>query len=136
MQRELTILQRLRSDDVAPSAMENTGLMIRSVQANLVRVLNTREGDALIQPTFGMPPPNEIVHAFSGAVARMTKKIRSSIEDFEPRLSDVEIVHLESPDDPLTLKFQVQARLTASSSGSWVSFMLRFDPSGRITLRQ
>jgi len=134
--RELTILQRLRSDDVAPSAMENTGLMIRSVQANLVRILNTREGDAQTRPNYGMPPPNEIVHAFSGAVARMTKKIRQSIEDFEPRLADIEIVHLESPDDPLTLKFQIQAKLIASSSGSWISFVLRFDPSGRITLNR
>ena len=59
------------------------------------------------------------------------------LERYEPRLKDVEVIHVKNDDKTqLTLQFQVQARLVGSTTTSWVSFLTRMDPSGRISLRR
>jgi type VI secretion system protein len=133
---ELTILERLRRGDAAArSTGEDTDLLIRSIEANVARLLNAREGSAPAQPDYGMPPPSEIVHAFPRAVSRVQRHVKDLLERYEPRLADVDVVHLETG-DKLSLRFQIQARLATSSSAMWVSYELKFDPSGRVTLRR
>jgi len=136
--RELTILERLRRGEEPSqrSAVENTSLLIRSIQNNIARILNSRELHAPAQPDYGVPAPCEIVYSFPSAITRMQRKIKDCLEKYEPRLSDIEILHVESEEkEKLTLQFQVQARLKTSTNTSWVSFLTRMDPSGRISLR-
>lgn len=136
MPHELTILERLRRGDAAvpKSSVEDTDQLIRSIEQNVARVLNAREGSAPAQPDYGMPAPSEIVHAFPRAVGRVQRHVKVLLERFEPRLTDVEVVHLENEADKLSLRFRIQARLATSPSSMWVSYDLKFDPSGRVTL--
>jgi type VI secretion system protein len=136
MPHELTILERLRRGDavVPKTSVEDTDQLIRSIEQNVARVLNAREGSAPAQPDYGMPAPSEIVHAFPRAVGRVQRHVKQLLERFEPRLSDVEVVHLENEADKLSLRFRIQARLATSPSSMWVSYDLKFDPSGRVTL--
>lgn len=138
MPHELTILERLRRGDAArpQSSIEDTDLLVRSIEGNLTRLLNAREGSAAAQPDYGMPPPSEIVHAFPRAVSRVQRHVKNLLERFEPRLGDVEVVHLENEADKLSLRFRIQARLATSPSAMWVTYDLKFDPSGRVTLRR
>lgn len=138
MPHELTILERLRRGAAAgpSSSVEDVDLLMRSIEANLARLLNAREGSAAAQPDYGMPPPSEIVHAFPRAVTRVQQHVKRLLERFEPRLCDLEVTHLENEQDKLSLRFQIQARLATSPSAMWVSYALRFDPSGRVTLRR
>jgi type VI secretion system protein len=136
--RELTVLERLRRGDAAraSSSVEDVDLLVRSIEANLTRLLNAREGSSLARPDYGMPAPSEIVHAFPRAVTRVQTHVTNLLVRFEPRLCDVEVTHLEDAQDKLSLRFQIQARLATSPSAMWVSYALRFDPSGRVTLRR
>lgn len=138
MPHELTILERLRQGRAATatSAVEDVDLLLRSIEGNLGRLLNSREGSAVARPDYGMPPPSEIVHAFPRAVTRVQRHVKELLERFEPRLRDVEVTHLENEQDKLSLQFTIQARLATSPSAMWVSLSLRFDPSGRVTLRR
>ncbi len=138
MPHELTILERLRRGDAASasSSVQDVDALIRSIEANVARLLNAREGSALAQPDYGMPPPSEIVHAFPRAVTRVQRHVKNLLERFEPRLGSVEVTHIENEQDKLSLRFQIQARLATSPSEMWVSYALRFDPSGRVTLRR
>jgi type VI secretion system protein len=138
MAHELTVLERLRRGDAAgaPSSVQDLDLLMRSIEANLTRLLNAREGSAPAQPDYGMPPPSEIVHAFPRAVTRVQRHVKNLLERFEPRLTEVEVNHLENEQDKLSLRFQIQARLATSASAMWVTYALRFDPSGRVTLRR
>lgn len=138
MPRELTVLERLRRGDAgrATSSVEDVDLLIRSIEANLTRLLNAREGSSLARPDYGMPAPSEIVHAFPRAITRVQTHVKDLLVQFEPRLSDVEVTHLEDAQSKLSLNFQIQARLSTSPSAMWVSYVLRFDPSGRVTLRR
>ncbi|HBP23659.1 MAG TPA: type VI secretion system baseplate subunit TssE [Planctomycetes bacterium] len=139
MARELTILERLRRGE-EPSqrtAVEDTNLLGKSVQANVGRLLNARLEHAPAQPDYGVPAPSEIVYGYPSAVTRMQKHIKGLIDKYEPRLADVEVIHIESDErNQLTLQFQIQGRLCTSANSTWISFLTRFDPSGRISLRR
>lgn len=113
---------------------ENTREITRSVLRNLQHILNTRLGDAPAQPDLGMPSPSEITQASPDAVNLIMRNLRACIEKYEPRLSGIDIAHVEAGDEILTLRFQVTARLVVSKDGSTISFDTVVNPGGHIRL--
>ena len=111
MARELTLLERLRSgEEPTPghTAVENTNLLMRSVRDNISRILNAREAHALAQPDYGTPPPSEIVYGFPSSVGRMQRCIKTLLEKFEPRLGDIQVIHVENEHKHmLVLRYQL-----------------------------
>lgn len=137
MPRELTILERIRrGEPESPTATESVTDRIRSVSANVRRILNAREGSACAQLDYGMPAPSEIVHAFPHAVDRCKRQIQTLIERFEPRLSDLEVIHLEVESDPLKIYFQVSGKLRSDAGGTWLTLRVAYHPSGRVDVRR
>jgi type VI secretion system protein len=112
---------------------ENTLETNRSILRNLQRILNTRLGQAPAQMDMGMPSPSEIVQASPDAVGLVLKNLRSCIEKYEPRLGSIEINHVESEHDVLTLRYQVIARI-AGKNGRTLSFETMVDPQGHFRL--
>jgi len=113
---------------------ENTLERSRSILRNLQRILNTRLGHAPAQMDMGMPAPSDIVQASPDAVGLILKNLRACIEKYEPRLSSVEITHVQSPNDVLTLRYQVVARI-AGKTGRTLSFETVVDPKGHFRLQ-
>lgn len=137
MPRELTVLERLRrGEPTSPTATESVEDRIQSVIANLRRIVNSREGCAPAQPDYGMPAPSEIVHAFPHAIERVQRQLKSQIQRFEPRLTELEVLHLEVENEPIKMFFQVSGRIATESGGTWLSLRLAFNPSGRFDIRR
>lgn len=84
-------------------------------------------------PTFGTATVSEMVHAFPDAIAEMANAIRMTIKDYEPRLTNVKIVHV--PAEDLTLRYEINAQLTTDSGKIPVQFETMLDPSQRMTIR-
>ena len=118
------------------TATESVEDRIRSVIANIRRITNSREGSAPAQPDYGMPPPSEIVHAFPHAIERLQRHLRTQIERYEPRLKDLEVLHLEVENEPVKMFFQVSGRIPTESGGTWLTLRLTFNPSGRFDVRR
>jgi type VI secretion system protein len=116
---------------LAPNPREVT----RSVLRNLQNLLNTRLGSAPAQMDLGMPAPSDIAQASPDAISLVMRNLRACIEKYEPRLASVEIAHIESGDEVLTLRFQISARLGGSTEGAAISFDTVVDPAGRIRLQ-
>lgn len=137
MPRELTILERIRRGEPdRPTATESVTDRIRSVTANISRILNAREGHAPAQPEYGMPAPSEIVHAFPHAVDRCKRQIQDQLDRYEPRLSDLEVIHLEVETDPLKIYFQLSGKLRTDAGGTWLTLRVVYHPSGRVDIRR
>jgi len=135
--RELTILERIRRGEPdRPTATESVTDRIRSVTANISRILNAREGHAPAQPEYGMPAPSEIVHAFPHAVDRCKRQIQDQLDRYEPRLSDLEVIHLEVETDPLKIYFQLSGKLRTDAGGTWLTLRVVYHPSGRVDIRR
>jgi type VI secretion system protein len=135
MPDERSLLERLArpKSGAAPTMTENTLETSRSILRNLQRILNTRLGHAPAQMDMGMPAPSDIVQASPDAVGLILKNLRVCIEKYEPRLGSVEITHVQSEHDVLTLRYQVIARI-AGKNGRTLSFETVVDPRGHFRL--
>jgi len=81
-----------------------------------------------------MPSPSEITQASPDAINLVMRNLRACIEKYEPRLSSIDIAHVEAGDEILTLRFQVTARLVVSKDGATISFDTVVNPGGHIRL--
>jgi len=131
-----SILERLNRprSTATRTATENATELRRSVLRNLANLLNTRTGSAPAQMDLGMPSPSEITHSTPNAVNLMLRNLRECIEKYEPRLRDIEITHVESPEEVLCLRFQVTARI-ANRDGATVSFDTVVNPGGHVRVQ-
>jgi type VI secretion system protein len=82
-----------------------------SVIEHLRVLLNTRRGEAPTVPNYGVPDFSDTVHSFPGAITTLQRAIRDTITEFEPRLKNVQVRHVQNEDDVLTLRFEITARL-------------------------
>lgn len=136
MSSDLSFMERLANPRLRGqrTLMENTKDITRSVLRNLQHILNSHLGDAPAQPDLGMPSPTEITQASPDAINLVMRNLRSCIEKYEPRLSSIDISHVEGDDEILTLRFQVTARLVVAKDGTTISFDTVVNPSGHIRL--
>lgn len=85
--------------------------VVSSVVAHLRDMLNTRQGESVTVPGYGLVDFQDIVHAMPEAIGTLQKAIRATVLEYEPRLRNVSVRHVPG-EDPLTLRFEIVARLT------------------------
>lgn len=137
MARERSMLERFRSPEPesARSIRENTGRLADSVMENLRRLLNSIHGNASIRDDYGIPPIVDLLHDFPDAINGMRKAIKLTIEKHEPRLRRVSVRHVEAPDDPLALNFEISAELVTEDEKASVQFSTRIDGLGHVGVK-
>ncbi len=110
-----------------PSRSQSERLLKRAVRRDLEGLLNTRrnsdppeEGLKEVNRSayvYGLPDLSALTMATSGDRNKLVKQLLAAINLFEPRLANVRLVMVETPD---AAKHQVRLRIEA---------MLRMDPS-------
>jgi len=98
-------------------------------------MLNTRRGNAPTVPDYGVPDLTELARGFPDSALDLQRSLRACIEKYEPRLKDVVVQYKESPDDLLSVSFEVTGRLQSSSDEAGVWFLTRVDSDGRIDVQ-
>jgi type VI secretion system protein len=138
MARSRTLLERLA--DPRPESERTTRLdtdaLADSVRRHLHRLLNTRRGSALSVPEYGVPEFSELLHSFPDAILDLTRAIKAGIERFEPRLSEVIVKHVPTPDSILTLRFEITARLVHEGRKEPVWFETTIDSAGKASVKR
>jgi type VI secretion system protein len=134
---ERSLLERLRrpAAEAARRSVEDPRERAASVLAHLQRMLNTRRGNVLVAPEYGAPDLTDIVGGFPESVAGVEQAIKRSVERYEPRLRDVRVTYRPQEDDPLTLGFEIAARMTLDGGAQTVSFVTRLTPEGRFEVK-
>jgi type VI secretion system protein len=135
--REYRLLDRIRVMARNPSrrVTQDPKQMIRSIQEHLQRILNTRQGNVIIAPDYGIPDFTNFMSAFPEAQRELERVIRHTIQTYEPRLQGVRVTFLPREDDPLTLSFQIQARLALKDHREAVTFESVLDAGGQIKVK-
>ncbi len=103
----------------------------QSIIGNLRVLLNTRVGDSLAAPEFGVIDFVDVVHSFPMAVQAIQRSIRATINDYEPRLRNVRVRPLAS-DDPLKLVLEISGRLASDRRRGLVRVRTEVTPGGRV----
>jgi type VI secretion system protein len=102
-----------------------------SIAAHLRVLLNTRKGDCVTAPEFGIIDFADVVHEFPGGIQQLAKSIRSTILQFEPRLKNVTVRHV--PDEnPLSLRFEITAQVADGRTVRTLRFATTVKPGGRV----
>ncbi|MGD0676369.1 MAG: type VI secretion system baseplate subunit TssE [Polyangiaceae bacterium] len=131
-----TLLSRIRSPELAQPTQLTTDRELRdSILENLAHMCGTRLGTMLTCPDYGIADISEMVHAFPDAIHLMAQTLRHTIQTYEPRLQNVQIVYVPNEGADLTLRFEVRARLVDGDTKRTVRFETLLDASRRFTIR-
>lgn len=104
----------------------------RSIAAHLRVLFGSRQGSAAAAPGLGRPDLTDLVHAWPDGVRAVERALRHLVERFEPRLAEVSVRAVTSP-DPLALAFQVRGRARAHGGRAY-RFVTEIDSFGQCTV--
>ncbi len=83
-----------------------------AVTGHLAQMLNTRQGSSLTCPDYGLIEVSEVLYDFPDAVGIMQRAIKNSIQQYEPRLKNVQVRHLKNEvAQEMVLQFEITAQL-------------------------
>jgi type VI secretion system protein len=131
-----SLLARIRRPELARARSSVSEAEVRdSILQNLVQMCTTRVGSALSCPDFGIASVSEMVYLFPDAITLMAQSLRHTIQNYEPRLQNVQVVHIPNDTIELTVRFEVRGRAVVDGSKTAVKFETALDPSRRLTIR-
>ncbi len=125
------LLTRLAAGE---GALAPRGNVVASILEHMRVLLNTRKGEAPASPSFGVMDFNDIIHLLPAAVSRMQQSIRAAIQEFEPRLKNVVVVHVPDEKEPTALRFDIVAQLNVPEAQGTIRFHTEMHPGGRVEL--
>ncbi len=115
--RERRLSERITRGTETGAVGLDPSVLLEDVLGHLRELFNVRQGSVPIRPDYGMPDINDVVHEFPDAIEILRTEIRHQLEKFEPRLSEVAVRHVPSPDRPLSLVFRITASLLVAGAG-------------------
>ncbi|MQT15072.1 type VI secretion system baseplate subunit TssE [Segnochrobactrum spirostomi] len=136
---ERSLFERLAAArDGAPQSRggpTDVALLVESIIANLGRVLNSRAGCSETRPDLGIPDFNDLVGRFPDAIQIIATAVRDQIIAFEPRLQDVTVRHVKAPLNPLSLTFDIHARIRQNDEDAKIIFQTVLGDDGFMRVR-
>ncbi len=133
---EERLLERFRACEKEPGrrGKEDPRRTFDSVMRHLQRILNTRQGNALIAEDYGVPDFTDMAQSGPESVRELERLLRQTIQKYEPRLKMVKVTFQAAEDDASSLRFQIVARLSTDAK-TGVMFETSVSPDGRVELR-
>ena len=135
MPSDRSLFDRLRRPDSAAtrSVHQSPERIHDAVLSHLRRMINARYGESPAAPEYGMPEYGlpALKSEFVTAQEQMCRAIERLIRRYEPRLEGVRVRPLEKdPDDPFTIRFEINARLVTAEKKVRVRFTSVADAGG------
>ena len=123
--------------DRSLGAVDRSRELADSILEHLSKMLNTRQGHALVNSDYGMPDITDLAETQSEATDRLCLAIKSCVEKYEPRLKrPVRVTFVGSADDRTNLRFEIVATLLTRDAKARVRFETTVEASGHIRVRQ
>jgi type VI secretion system protein len=136
---KIRLLERIRRAESNPDyrGTADHGAIVLSIHNHLERILNTRQGSALIAEDYGMPDFTNLIGNFSSESTRdLSRDIQQVIARYEPRLSNVRVAVVESDELSTSLHFQVSCHLASDDGRSRpVAFQTIIDSEGKVQVK-
>ncbi|MBU0617444.1 MAG: type VI secretion system baseplate subunit TssE [Planctomycetes bacterium] len=132
-----TLLERLRNPDPAGQRQlrASTSDIFDSILTNLRNVLNTNQGNCLTDERYGLPHMSTIRNSMPRSVSGFVSAIQATIEEHEPRLSNVRVRHAPGTDRAMALRFEISGLVQDEDNRTSVRFETYADEEGRMRVR-
>lgn len=132
------LLERIREMDRGKRGQaeaEDADALQNSILNHLSKLLNVRQGSAVIGDEFGIPDFSDLTASFgSEAIGRIEKSLYEVIGRYEPRLKNIKLQFAPDADDPLNVVFRLEGELVGVRTDKPVVFDTVLTPNGRITI--
>jgi len=130
---ERSLLERIANPEDSIRRLDiDPRRVAESVLRNLRDMLNTRMLTSKANEEYGLPDFNDLITRFPDAIHELRRAIKTCIEKFEPRLNRVIVNYVPDENNPLALRFEINAQLVIGGS-VWYETML--DADGRANIR-
>lgn len=96
--------------------------------SHLINLLNTKQGSIAHMPDFGLPDLTEVYKGIPSSIAGFRQAMLETINKYEPRLKNVNILDVRDKNITSVLKFIIFAEL---DNGENVGFTTDFLSEGR-----
>jgi type VI secretion system protein len=104
---------------------------VDAILAHLRVLLNTRRGDCVTAPDYGVVDFADVASDWPGGVQQLARSMRATIQEHEPRLRNVAVRHV--PDDGgLVLRFEVTAQLAEGRGARTLQLATTVRAGGRV----
>ena len=134
--RERRLLERVSywERGVDRSSQTQAETLVRSICNYLIRLLNTRQGSAPIDPLFGVPDLANVAGGLSsGATADIEEELRRVISRYEPRLLKPRVTAVAQGTEVLSLSFSVSGMIDVDHQLIPLQLSTRPDGNGRLS---
>ena len=107
-----------------------------AVTSHLIQMLNTRQGSSLTCPDYGLIEVSEVLHDFPDAIGLMQRAIKNSIQQYEPRLKNVQVRNIKNEAmHQMMLEFEITAQLQfPDGRRQALRFSTSMDQNGNVKL--
>ena len=129
-----SLFERLSGESSRRVGQDRSTAATHSVAAHLAKMLSTRAGSVQTLPDYGLPDLNDMRRSLHDSLQQARSAIERFIEAYEPRLSRVSVVPLPREQDPLTLRFAIEAVMDVEGFKRKVSFSAQLDGSGQVSV--
>ena len=134
--RERRLLERVSywERGVDRSSQTQAETLVRSICSYLIRLLNTRQGSAQIDPHFGVPDLANVAGGLSsGATADIEEELRRVISRYEPRLLNPRVTAVAQGAEVLALSFSLSGMIDVDHQLIPLQLSTRLDGNGRLS---
>jgi type VI secretion system protein len=132
---ERCLLERLGRGTPTATIASNAGVAIDSVVSNLRRLFNARQGCSETRPDLGMPDFGDMQRGINSALPEIIHAVKTLVEQFEPRLRNVQVRHDIEDDQPQTIRFSIRADLVLSDGATPIRFAGTFGGDGHVEVQ-
>ncbi|MFW5836837.1 MAG: type VI secretion system baseplate subunit TssE [Desulfovibrionaceae bacterium] len=137
--REDRLLERIRYIEDHPDqrGLSDQGRVVDSIMAHLRKILNTRQGSALIAEDYGVPDFTDLASNFGlDAIPDIERSINQTILKYEPRLTNVRVTYVPQTTDELAVPFKLEAEIRLENRVVPVVFETVLEADGRIRIKE
>lgn len=105
---------------------------LRSVISNLNRLFNAQRSAVSHLPTYGLPAISDVYRDMPASISGLRHAIEETIEQYEPRLKRVRVVHHRTDAFTMRLVFIVSGQLVGHSTRVHLQTTFRSDEVARV----
>ena len=135
-ERLLERIEHMEEDSHYRPDSVNIAVELRSILSYLQKILSTKQGSTLIAYDFGIPDVSNIHdRSYGQYIDEMEESLRKTIEQFEPRLTEVKVSHINENGQKTVMYFKIEAQLT-DHTNTPVLFETVINPDGKIAIHE
>ncbi|MDK2955244.1 MAG: type secretion system protein [Desulfovibrionales bacterium] len=137
--REDRLLEQIRYIEDHPDkrGLSDPARVVASILSHLRKILNTRQGSALIAEDYGVPDFTDLASNFGlDAIPDIERSINQTILKYEPRLNNVKVVYVPQASDVLSVPFKLEAEIRLEDRVVPVVFETVLEADGRINIKE